>query len=586
MSKPEQTAQAALFVSSTGSDLLANSLLNKGTAFTAEEREAFKLKGLLPGRIESLQQQAARAYHQYNSFSEAINKHIYLRMLQDANETLFYYLLEQHLDEMMPVIYTPTVGEACEQFSEIYRRPRGLFISYPDRHRIKELLDNVDHQDIKVIVVTDGSRILGLGDQGAGGMGIPIGKLSLYTACAGIDPAVTLPVMLDVGTNNPQLLDNPLYIGWQHKRISDHDYDAFVDLFIEAAQTKWPDVLLQFEDFEQQKALPLLQRYRQQICCFNDDIQGTASVTVGTLLAACKVKGEQLRDQTLVFAGAGSAGCGIAEQIVTQMQAEGLTQAEARSRIYMVDRQGLLSSDMQGLFDFQQQLAQSADKLKHWPVDSTFISLADTIKFSAATVLIGVSGQPGLFDEAMVKQLHSQCQRPIIFPLSNPSSRVEAVPSDLLHWTQGQAIIATGSPFKPVKLNDQWIPIAQCNNSYIFPGIGLAVIAGNIHSITDEMLTQASEVLAEASPAGQSAGENPALLPALDDVFELSQTIAFSVIKVAQSQGLAAEMDDSQIHHAIKQHLWRPRYRPYQVAKQALDQVYAETFDNECKQQK
>uniref|UniRef100_UPI002354749A NAD-dependent malic enzyme n=1 Tax=Methylophaga thiooxydans TaxID=392484 RepID=UPI002354749A len=503
-------SQDPIYIPFTGPTLTSVPILNKGTAFSEQERHDFNLIGLIPHRFETIEEQAERAYLQYCSFDEPINKHIYLRTIQDTNETLFYYLLQQHLAEMMPIIYTPTVGEACERFSQIYRRARGLFIAYPERHHIDEILHNATKQHVKVIVVTDGSRILGLGDQGAGGMGIPIGKLSLYTACAGISPAYTLPIMLDVGTDNETLLNNPMYMGWKHPRISSEEYDDFIELFVRAMEKRWPGVLLQFEDFEQQKALPLLERYQDEVCCFNDDIQGTAAVAVGSLIAACKVKNEQLSQQTVVFAGAGSAGCGIAEQMVRQMCVEGLSEAQARARIFMVDRQGLLTTSMTGLYDFQQRLAQNLPTGAETPAT---ISLQQVVELAKPTVLIGVSGQAGLFSENVVKTMHAHCHHPIIFPLSNPSKQVEALPQDLIEWTQGQALIATGSPFKPVQFNGQEYVISQCNNSYIFPGIGLAVVAAGITRVTNEMMMVASEVLAAHSPLLNS--EEGALLPPL-----------------------------------------------------------------------
>jgi malate dehydrogenase (oxaloacetate-decarboxylating) len=481
--------------------------------------------------------------------------------MQDNNETLFYRLVQEHLEEMMPIIYTPVVGEACERFSEIYRRARGLFIAYPDRGQIDEMLANIAEQDIKVIVVTDGSRILGLGDQGIGGMGIPIGKLSLYTACAGINPANTLPITLDVGTNNQQLLDDPLYMGWHHQRIDPQQYDEFLELFVSAVKMRWPAVLLQFEDFEQAKALPLLNRYRDQICCFNDDIQGTAAVTVGTLLAASHLKEETLTQQRIVFVGAGAAGCGIAEQIVSQMCAEGLSEAQARSQIFMVGRDGLLTEDSADVLDFQQNLAQKKADLSAWKLAGEVASLIEVMQLAKPTVLIGVSGQPGLFTETIIKAMQQGCERPIIFPLSNPSKKIEATPKQLIEWTDGKAIIATGSPFDPVSYKDKSFPIPQCNNSYIFPGFGLAVVAANITRITDEMLMKSSEVLAEASPV-VIAGEG-ALLPPLTDIAELSKKIAFAVAKLAQEQGFADEISDQQLSDSIEKNFWLPEYREY-----------------------
>lgn len=550
-----------VYIPYAGPSLMSVSLLNKGTAFSEQERRDFNLTGLIPHHFETIEEQAERAYLQYCSFDTALNKHIYLRMVQDTNETLFYYLLEQHLEEMMPIIYTPTVGEACERFSQIYRRARGLFIAYPDRHRIDEILHNATKRHVKVVVVTDGSRILGLGDQGVGGMGIPIGKLSLYTVCAGISPAYTLPVMLDVGTDNEELLNNPMYIGWQHRRINDEQYEEFVELFIRALEKRWPGVLLQFEDFEQKKALPLLEKYQSQICCFNDDIQGTAAVAAGTLIAACRAKQQSLSEQVFVFAGAGSAGCGIAEQLIAHLCAEGLSEAEARRKMYMVDRNGLITENMQGLYDFQQRLAQAESCRDQWGITDNTIDLTTVVKNAKPTVLIGVSGQPGLFTQALIEQMLLHCEHPIIFPLSNPSKKVEATPEQLIHWTKGRGLIATGSPFDPVEYEGLTYSIAQCNNSYIFPGIGLAVLAAGIRRVTNEMMMVASEVLAAASPL--SLEGKGALLPPLEQVADISKAIAFSVARQAQQQGLAPAISAVELKTAIEANFWLPRYRDY-----------------------
>ncbi|OUR70939.1 NAD-dependent malic enzyme [Methylophaga sp. 41_12_T18] len=556
--------RSAVSIPFSGTTLLNIPVLNKGCAFSEQEREEFNLTGLLPRRHETIEQQVSRAYQQLSSFDEAINKHIYLRAIQDKNETLFYRLVLDHIDEIMPLIYTPVVGEACERFSEIYRNNRGLFIAYPDRDQIDDMLANVTKQNIKVIVVTDGSRILGLGDQGIGGMGIPIGKLSLYTACGGISPAYTLPVTLDVGTNNQTLLDDPLYMGWHHKRIEQQEYDDFVDLFVEAVKKRWPTVLLQFEDFEQKHALPILNRYKDEICCFNDDIQGTASVTVGTLLAASHATKTKLSEQKIVFLGAGAAGCGIAEQIVAQMCVEGISEQQARSQIYMVGREGLFTDKTTAYAAFQAPFIHQSAELIDWQFAGEFPNLEEVIANIKATVLIGVSGQPGLFTESVIKTMAKGCDQPIIFPLSNPSRKIEATPQDLLVWTNGQAIIATGSPFTPVTFNEQEYAIPQCNNSYIFPGIGLAVVAANIRRISDEMLMTASEILASESPlikAGQGS-----LLPPLTDIAELSKKIAFGIGKLAQQQGLAEVISDDELLSNIEANYWLPEYRTYRRA--------------------
>ena len=550
-----------LYIPYAGNGLLELPLLNKGSAFSEEERTRFNLHGLIPHVIENIEEQSQRSYQQYSAFSDAINKHIYLRNIQDTNETLFYHLIEQHLSEMMPIIYTPTVGEACQRFSDIYRRHRGIFISYPDRAHIDDIVQNINKKNVKVIVITDGERILGLGDQGIGGMGIPIGKLSLYTACGGISPAYTLPITLDVGTNNPQLLNDPIYMGWNQPRISGEEYYQFVDQVIDAVKRRWPKALIQFEDFAQKNAMPLLNKYRDQICCFNDDIQGTAAVSVGSLIAASRAAGKQLKDQTIAFLGAGSAGCGIAEQIVAQMVVEGLSDAEARARVYMVDRFGLFTSNQPNLLDFQRKLAQSPDRVAHWGNPEGVISLLDVIQNAKPTVLIGVSGQPGLFTEEVIKTLAANCERPIVLPLSNPTSQVEAFPADILEWTEGKALIATGSPFEPVNYQGKLYNISQCNNSYIFPGIGLGVIAAGATRVTDSMLIASSNALADCSPLLQDP--NADLLPDLNEIQQVSKFIAFRVAKAAMDAGVAAVMSDEALREAIEANFWKPEYRDY-----------------------
>ncbi|MDE1310776.1 NAD-dependent malic enzyme [Vibrio aestuarianus] len=550
-----------LYIPYAGPALLSTPLLNKGSAFSASERKSFNLEGLLPETTETIQEQVVRAYQQYCNFENDMDKHIYLRNIQDTNETLFYRLVQNHITEMMPIIYTPTVGAACENFSNIYRRGRGLFISYPNRDRIDDLLNNAANHNVKVIVVTDGERILGLGDQGIGGMGIPIGKLALYTACGGISPAYTLPIVLDAGTNNPQRLADPMYMGWRHPRITGTEYDAFVEEFIQAVQRRWPDALIQFEDFAQKNAMPLLERYKNRICCFNDDIQGTAAVTVGSLLAACKAAGSQLSEQRIAFLGAGSAGCGIAEAIIAQMVSEGISDAQARSQVYMVDRWGLLQEGMPNLLDFQQRLVQKNTDTKDWVTEGSGFSLHDVMRNGKPTVLVGVSGAPGLFSEEVITEMHKHCPRPIIFPLSNPTSRVEATPNDIIRWTNGEALVATGSPFDPVQHNGKTYPIAQCNNSYIFPGIGLGVLAVNARRVTDEMLMESSRALALCSPLALNG--HGALLPPLEAIHSVSKKIAFAVAKKAIEQGVALEIPDDVLESAIDQHFWQPTYRRY-----------------------
>ena len=552
-----------IYISYAGPSLLETPLLNKGSAFSGVERLNFNLIGLLPPRYENIEEQVKRAYMQYKSFDEPINKHIYLRAVQDNNETLFYRLLNEHLVEMLPIIYTPIVGEACEHFSNIYRSARGIIASYEERRFMDEMLRSVTKDRVKVIVVTDGERVLGLGDQGVGGMGIAIGKLSIYTSCGGISPAYTLPVALDVGTNNKTLLDDPYYMGTRHPRIEKAEYDNFVDDFINAAQKRWPGVLIQFEDFAQPNAMPILQRHREHVCCFNDDIQGTAAVTLGTLLSACRKKGEALRDQKVVFVGSGSAGCGIAELIINAMVIEGLTDAHARSRVFMVDRFGLLTEGMTDLLDFQERLVQPSSALKEWRLtsDSDYASLMDVISNTEASILIGVSGKPGLFTEEVIRQMLAGCPHPIILPLSNPSQHVEAHPQDVVAWTDGKAIVATGSPFEEVEHNGEAFKISQCNNSYVFPGVGLGVISCKARLVSDEMLMAASTTLAELSPGQED--QSSAVLPPLTALPQISRKIAFKVAKTAIEQDLAREMTNDELLASIERNFWTPVYREY-----------------------
>ncbi|ARD46300.1 NAD-dependent malic enzyme [Colwellia sp. PAMC 21821] len=557
----DNPASNYLYIPHSGPALLEAPLLNKGSAFTEVERKNFNLLGLLPPRYESIEEQVERAYMQYKSFDEPLNKHIYLRAIQDTNETLFFRLVQAHIEEMLPIIYTPTVGDACEKFSDIYRSSRGLFISYQDRHMIDDILRNATKGKVKVIVVTDGERILGLGDQGIGGMGIPIGKLSLYTACGGISPAYTLPVMLDVGTNNKKLLNDPMYMGAKHERIGQPEYDEFLDLFIQATQRRWPEVMIQFEDFAQPNAMPLLKRYRDSVCCFNDDIQGTAAVTLGTILAACRTRNTKLSEMKVAFVGGGSAGCGIAEMLIQQMCFEGLSDLEARKQIFMVDRYGLLTEGMADLRDFQSALQQPLSSLEDWNYSSEYPALIDVINCAKPDILIGVSGQPGLFTEHVVRSMKLHCERPIIFPLSNPSRQVEATPAQIIEWTDGEVVVATGSPFEPITHNGKHIHVAQCNNSYIFPGIGLGVIACSARIISDEMLMAASNALADASP--QAKDINAALLPPMTDIGELSRNIAFTVAKVAMEQQLALPLTDEVLMEKIESNFWQAEYRSY-----------------------
>ena len=541
----------------TGRQLLENSLLNKGTAFSAEERCELELHGLLPPRVETLEEQCRRAYKAFSIKPTPILKHIYLRSLQDTNETLFYALVQRHLQEVLPIIYTPVVGQACQRFSDLYRRPRGLFISYPERDRIDAMLANFK-RNIEVIVVTDGERILGLGDQGIGGMGICVGKLSLYSAVGGIAPNKTLPIVLDCGTNNRGLLEDPNYLGWRHERIGDEEYYEFVDMFIQAVKRRWPNVLLQFEDFAINHATPLLEKYRNDICSFNDDIQGTAGVTAASMLAAAQASGKALEDMKIAFLGAGSAGCGIADQLIRLMAGRGLSEEQARKQIFMVDRDGLLSEKTEGLRDFQQKLAQNSADFADWGAEGN-PGLYDVVANAKPDAIIGVSGQPGLFTREIIEKMAENHEQPIIMPLSNPTSQVEAIPADIMKWTNGKALVATGSPFEPVQFGGESLPIAQCNNIYIFPGLGLGALAAGAECISDTVWDTAVETLAASSPA--IIDPKAALLPEMKSIQQVNLEIAMAVAKQCQKEGLAPKTEESELKAKIRSKRWNPEYR-------------------------
>ncbi|HTB12910.1 MAG TPA: NAD-dependent malic enzyme [Bryobacteraceae bacterium] len=532
-----------------GARLLGVPLLNKGTAFTVEERARFGLHGLLPPYVETLDEQVERAYKAYLVYEKPMNRHIYLRQLQDNNEVLFYRLLLDHIEEMTPIVYTPVVAEACRNFSHIYRRPRGLFISYPLRESIPTLLQNRPNHDVDVIVVTDGERILGIGDQGVGGLGIPIGKLSLYSLIGGIHPARTLPIVLDVGTNNEDCLRDPAYLGWRHERIRGAAYDEFVDLFVQAVKQELPNTCLQWEDFATPHARPILDRYRDQLLTFNDDIQGTAAVALGAILAAVKVTGKSLRDQTVVFLGAGSASIGVADYLRDAMIADGLSPAEAVDRFWIVDKDGLLREERIDLTPEQKVYARRADH--NW-------ALADVIGNVNATVLIGLSTARGAFTEPIVREMARKTERPIIFPLSNPTERSEATAEDLISWTNGKALVASGSPFDPVAFGGRKIPIAQCNNVYIFPAVGLGLVASGATRLTDAMMQAAARALAEHSPA--LANGNDALLPPLHDLRGVAVEIAMAVGLEAQKAGLAPLTTSETLRENVSATHWKPQY--------------------------
>jgi len=559
--------EEAIEVSLTGHMLLDNPLLNKGTAFPDNERREFGLLGLLPPHAATMEEQLARIYGNYKQKDSDIERYIYLISLQDRNETLFYHILETHITEMMPIIYTPVVGLACQQFSRIYRRPRGLFISYPERDNIDSILANAPHSDPQVIVVTDGERILGLGDLGVGGMGIPVGKLSLYTLCAGIPPQLTLPVMLDCGTNNQGLLEDPLYLGWRHERVRGDDYDQFIESFISAVTRRFPNVLLQWEDFSKNNAARLLDRYRDRLCTFNDDIQGTGAVALAGLLAAAAVTKSKISEQRVVMFGAGSSATGISDQIRAAMMSEGLTDEEARSRIWLIDSHGLVLKDGTDSEAARHKFAQPVERVRGWQLENPgSILFMDVVRNLKPTALIGTSAQPGAFTREIVREMARHVERPIIFPLSNPTSKSEAVPADLINWTDGRALVATGSPFPPVIFGNRTFHTGQCNNAFIFPGVGLGVLASNARRVTDEMFVAAARALAEFSPALKD--DTASLFPSLEEVRKISRRVALAVATEAERAGLAELTTGEEMKRRIDEKMWVPRYAPYKRKKE------------------
>jgi malate dehydrogenase (oxaloacetate-decarboxylating) len=559
--RDDRTGQKVLAVPLRGLLLLECPLLNKGSDFSDEERREFNLIGLLPAGVSTLEDQVARRYEEYQQKTTDLDRFIFLRALQDRNETLFYALLHEHLTEMLPIIYTPEVGDICQRYSHIFRRPRGLFFSYPQRQEMDAIFENRPYRQVDVIVVTDGERILGLGDQGVGGMGIPVGKLALYTLCGGIDPGKTLPVMLDVGTNNPERLADPHYLGWRHERVTGQQYDDFIETFVQAVERHLPSVLLQWEDFSQANARRLLDRYHDRLCTFNDDIQGTAAVTLAALMSAVRANGGRLRDQRFVFMGAGSAGTGIADLLVKALMQDGLEDAEARSLLWLLNSRGVVHSGMSELSPWQQRYSQPKDRVAGWQHDRAGnISLIEVVNQVHPTALIGVCGQQGAFTEAAVRVMGRHVERPIIFPLSNPTSRSEAMPADLVAWTEGRAMIATGSPMSNVSYQGRNIPISLCNNSYIFPGLGLAVIAAGARRVTDEMFLVAARVLSECVSDSDKAGGH--LLPSVEDIPAVSRRVALAVGQEAQRLDLARRMTAQEWAQTLDARRWETRYWP------------------------
>jgi malate dehydrogenase (oxaloacetate-decarboxylating) len=564
------TGNDTLQVSLSGYDLINSPRLNKGTAFSDHERDIFHLHGLLPPHVGSLDEQVGRRMQALAQQSSPFNKYAFLRDLQDTNETLFYALLVRNVEEMLPLVYTPTVGEGCQRFSEIWRKPRGLFLSYPNKDRIEQILGDPRYDGVKCIVVSDGERILGLGDQGAGGMGIPIGKMALYTALGGIHPEHCLPILLDVGTDNEDRLKSPIYIGWKNHRVRGAEYDAFVDLFVNSVKKRWPHVLLQWEDFAGSNAARFLARYRDQLCTFNDDIQGTAAVTTATLISAINVTGVPLEQQKIVVVGFGSAGLGITNLLAQFIQDRGVSQEQARRSFYAIDRYGLVTENGRDVRPEQLPYARKDQEVASWRQPNGEISLLDVVRNAKPTVLIGVSGQPGAFSEQAVREMAKYAARPVIFPLSNPTSRSEATPHDLLNWTDGRALIGTGSPFEPVTVAGKQIHIAQTNNSYIFPGLALGIIAAKAKRVTDTMIKAAAQELVRHLPTQKD--KNASLLPPISDARQLGRLIGHAVGLQAIKDGQAQVSDETALNRELQANIWEPLYVPYERKQQALRQ--------------
>ena len=537
-----------------GVELLHDPLLNKGTAFTDAERDALGLRGLLPSHLATMAEQVERVMSNYRAKPNDLEKYIYLTSLHDRNETLFYRVVVDHIDELMPVIYTPTVGKACQVYGEIFRRARGLFITADDRGRVRRVLDNWPHENVRAIVVTDGERILGLGDLGANGMGIPVGKLALYTACAGVHPAITLPVTIDVGTDNVSLLEGPLYLGLRRRRLRGPEYDALIGEFVDAANARWPGVLIQFEDFGNQNAFRLLAAYRERVCTFNDDIQGTAAVTLAGLFSAMRITGGDLRRQRFLFLGAGEAGVGIANLIVSTLVDLGLPKEEARRACWLVDSKGLVVGSRPDLAEHKLHYAHNAAGA------GDLLSAIHAVK---PTALIGVSGQPGTFTRPVLEKMAELNPRPIVFALSNPTANSECTAEEAYTWTGGRVLFASGSPFPTVAIEGKHHVPGQANNAYVFPGLALGVIVSHASRVTDEMFAAAARTLADT--VSKDALASGLLFPPLASIREVSVKIASAVARVAIERGLSSTPPAAaeRMELLIRAQMFEPVYQSY-----------------------
>lgn len=566
--RDEHTGERYIETSLCGKPLLTTPQLNKGTAFTNEERKEFGLLGKLPNRVETLDEQVKRAYLQYSSYTTRLQQNIYLNNLHDKNQVLFYKLLHRHLGEMLPTIYTPIVGTAVKRFSLEYRQPRGLYIAHSDKNQIEEIINNRSNPEIDVIVVTDGEGVLGIGDQGIGGMDIPVAKLMVYCLCGGIDPTRTLPVFLDVGTNNQDLLNDPMYLGCRHPRISGAAYDEVISSFVHEIHKQFPNAFLHWEDLGRGNARRILDQFQNELCTFNDDIQGTGAVTLAALLAACDVTGSRLQDQRIVVFGAGSAGTGISDQIIDALIRDGLSIEEAYQRFWLIDRQGLLLNSDSELTEAQKPYARNPKEIEKWRInEKQHPSLTDTVRHVKPTILIGCSAQVGAFSQDIIETMTHTCERPIIFPLSNPDEKCEAKPADILSWSQGKALIATGTAFPAVEYHNRMVQIAQCNNALVFPGIGLGVLAVNATKLTKDMILAAADALCKFAPSKKDSFLP--LLPSLDDAQAVAKAIAVSVAKCAIDSGYAQRNQDADLKKLIDDMFWEPRYLPFKKKRQS-----------------
>ena len=561
----DEQGERFLEVAVTGFPLLRLPLMNKSTAFTREERQLLEIEGLLPPHVSTVEEQKERSYQRYRLQNNPLEKHIYLRSLQDRNEVLFFAVVEDHLEEMLPILYTPTVGDAVKLFSHIYRFPRGLSISTDNLEHSDQALSNVPLEDVRMIVATDSSAILGIGDQGFGGMAISIGKLSIYTVAGGVGPDKTLPVGLDVGTDRQDLINDPLYLGVRHKRLTGEAYDKFIDRFVESVTARYPKAIIQWEDFSKDTAFRVLERYRKLVPSFNDDIQGTGAVTLAGVLNALKLKNDRLEDQTMVIHGAGAGGIGVAWAMRQGLVRAGLSEQQAHDRVLVLDSKGLLLED-RSMEEYKHGYRQSAELVANWTFSGVAPTLLETIQHAKATVLLGLSGQGGIFTEPVIKAMLENTTRPIIFPLSNPTANTEALPEDILRWTNGAAIIATGSPFEDVTLNGKIYPIGQGNNAFIFPGLGFGAVLARAREITDSMVLEAAYTLSEETP--QDSLDAGRVYPRIAGLREVSIKVAARVMKKALEDGVAAEyrirgLDLAGLEAFAKTRFWHPKYLPF-----------------------